>query len=57
MTKLRAAIRELTVLKYMNEVTSETVEAWTKRIKSQWPQKVMLESLKDIKEFDMIRET
>ena len=50
-------IKESTILKDMNEVTSEQVLGWTKGIQAQRSQKVMLESLKEMNVFDMVEKT
>ena len=47
-TMTEEIISELTVLKDMSEVMSKQVIAWAKRIKAQWSQKAILESLKEM---------
>ena len=42
-------IRELTVLKDVSEVTSESILLQANRSETQWSQKAMLKSLKEIR--------
>ena len=50
-------IREMTFLKDMSKVRSDEVLLWPKKIEAQQSQKAMLESLKEMKEFNMIVKT
>ena len=55
MTKAMIAeiIKELTTIKDTIDITSNWVLSWIKYIEAQWSEKAMLDSMKDIKEFDM----
>ena len=48
--KMMEIIRQLTALKETNEVTSEQVLCWAKRVEAQRVQKVLLEAIEEIKE-------
>ena len=48
-------IRVLMIFKYMSQVTSVQVFSWVKKIQAKPLQTVVLESLEDTKEFEMIR--
>ena len=50
-------IIEPTTTKDINGITSEQGLSWVKRIEMQHSQKIMLGSLKEKKEFDMIRKS
>ena len=45
-------IRELTTIEKTNEITSEQILAWTRRVEAQRAQKVLIAVIKENKEFD-----
>ena len=49
-------IREWTAIKKTNEVTSEQVLAWTRRMEAQRTQKTLIEATKENKDFNAMKE-
>ena len=54
-TIIAKIIKELTALKDTSKVSSEEVLMWTLRVGVQRAQKTVLENIRDVKEFDTIR--
>ena len=52
MTEIR---RELTAIKKTNEITSKEVLAWVRRVEAQTAQKALIETTKEIEEFNAMR--
>ena len=48
-------IKELTALQHPREVSSEQVLVWAQRVEAQKAQKVLVDKMRDTKEFDFIR--
>ena len=48
-------LRELTAIKKTNEITSEQVLSWARRVKVKRAQKALIEATKDRKEFNAMK--